>query len=139
MKKTFRTVALLSVLGIAAMSCQKEVVFEKPLMTVANVASTYSVNYTVDGTSFNTNLTTDEEWLAFLNQLFVWAEEGRSVDFSNAESFVASKQVRDVVTYKTRDRQDAKSWANAMSKEGYSVHIDFDSNTGVYTCIATKR
>ena len=45
---------------------------------------------------------------------------------------------KDVITYVTKSHDDAVSWANEMSNAGYEVSIDYNKETGVYTCIAFK-
>ena len=65
--------------------------------------------------------------------------EGRTVRIFNAKGPICTWQSRDIVTYETRDGKDAESWAISMRKAGYSVNIDFDSDTGIYTCTAMKR
>ena len=54
-KRTIRTVALLTVLGMTAVSCQKEPVVE-PQGTVAEIGTVYTVRYAVDGVTYSTTL-----------------------------------------------------------------------------------
>lgn len=137
MKKTIRTIALIAVLGMAATGCQKEQMMET-MVVVTNDESYLRITYMVDGECCLATFDSDEEWQAFLNRLFGWAEEGRSVCFCNAGATTSAKQNREIVTYTTRDESDAFLWADNMRKDGYKVYISFDSETGVYTCTAIK-
>ena len=137
MKKVIRTVALITVLGMVATGCQKET-FADWQANIVMPSETLNVVYTVDRTTYSASFGNELEWLAFLDRLFALAEEGRSVSFRDAGSPVNAKQNREVVTYTTRDKSDAEKWADVMQKKGYDVSIDFDANTGVYTCTAVK-
>ena len=68
--------------------------------------------------------------------MFALAESGHRVGFrlENASSQVAF--TKDVVTYTTTNHDDAYKWAEIMGGKGYSVTIEYDPRTGVYTCTA---
>ena len=137
MKKTIRTVALLAVLSLVAVGCQKES-FNDSQTQVVMPSDTHDVVYTVDGVSYTASFSSEAEWQAFLDRLFALAEEGRSVSFRNAGSPVSTKENREIVTYSTRDKIEAEAWADAMEKNGFRVFIDFDEPTGTYNCTAIK-
>lgn len=136
MKKIFKTVALLTALSMVAAGCQKEPMLN-PQTTTINEGTAINVTYMVDGRTNQASFSSDDDWHAFLDLLFTWAEEGRDVSFGSVESYANNvKKDRKVVTYTTENKKDAEEWASAMEKEGYYVHIDFDETTGIYTCIA---
>ncbi len=138
MKKTLKTIAFLAVLSVAATGCQKEELIS-PTAFEETIGTTLTVVYTVDGVSSTTTFDNEAAWLEFLDYLVALAEEGHSVSFRDSHSNqTASSLSKDVVTYTTRSRDDAKTWADGMTKQGYTVDIDYDSTTGIYTCIATK-
>lgn len=137
MRKTFTTIALFAVLGTLAVSCQKENIIDETSI-VAESGKVYTVSYTVDGVTHQLTLVGDNAWHDFLNRMFALAEEGYEVSFRNEETALRIVSAKEVVTYSTKNRDEAFSWAEAMIDEGYSVTINFDRKTGVYTCEAVK-
>ena len=138
MKRIIRTVALLTVLGMTAVSCQKEPVVE-PQGTVAEIGTVYTVRYAVDGVTHSTTLYGETAWQEFLNRMFALAEQGHRVSFVNKEassSIVAAK--REVVTFVTHNQQEAQSWAAAMYGQGFEVTVEYNPRTGLYTCTAVR-
>lgn len=134
MKKVIKTIALLTIMGMTATSCQKENIVD-PQGTVANV-TLKTVYYTVDGVTSQATFVSEESWNEFLDWLVTLAEEGHRVSFRNANQERSLR--KDVVTYTTKSHDDAVNWAYQMEKAGYSVAIDYDQATGVYTCVAIK-
>lgn len=137
MRKTFTTIALFAVLGTLAVSCQKENIIDETSIVAEN-GKVYTVSYTVNGVTHQLTLVGDNAWHDFLNRMFVLAEEGHEVTFRNEETASRIVSAKEVVTYSTKNRDEAFSWAEAMIDEGYSVTISFDKKTGVYTCEALK-
>ena len=134
MKKTLKTVALLSVMSLTAVSCQKETLIT-PQGIFENV-STYTLCYTIDGETSQITLVGEVAWNEFVERLIALAEEGHSVSFrQNNQTRSMSKEK---VIYTTHDHDDAVAWAVGMAKQGYEVTIDFDEATHTYTCIAIK-
>ena len=137
MKKVFRTIALVSIIGLTATSCQKEsATFSQE--STEQIGNNHTVMYSVDGISQCATFTSEEEWLEFLQQLFIWAEEGHQVSFRNAESFNSVTPSKEKVVFTTHSKTEAETWAFEMEKNGYDVTVSYDSNTGIYTCIAIK-
>ena len=136
MKLKFRTVALLAVLSIAAVSCEKENIVDNAA-TTGEVASMQMVTYTVDGVTSQVVVLSEDAWNDFLDWMFALAEEGHRVSFRRG---VASERIaaKETITYTTSDQQDAYMWANQMVSQGYLVTVDYDKKTGIYTCIAIK-
>ena len=72
--KQLRNIALLIVLGLAAVSCTKE-------NTNGNnyaITPFQSATYVVDGRQYYDNPQTDEEWAAFFDRMLALAKEGES-------------------------------------------------------------
>lgn len=137
MRKTFTTIALFAVLGTLAVSCQKENINDE-ISIVAENDTVYTVSYSVDGVTYQITLTGDDAWHDFMNRMFALAEEGHVVSFRNEETASSIVSAKEVVTYSTKNRDEAFSWAETMAYEGYTVTINFDKKTGVYTCEAVK-
>lgn len=137
MRKTFTTIALFAVLGTLAVSCQKENINDETSIVAEN-DTVYTVSYSVDGVTYQITLTGDDAWHDFMNRMFALAEEGHEVSFRNEETASSIVSAKEVVTYSTKNRDEAFSWAETMAYEGYTVTISFDKKTGVYTCEAVK-
>ena len=137
MRKTFTTIALFAMLGTLAVSCQKENIIDETSIVVEN-GKVYTVSYTVNGVTHQLTLVGDDAWHDFLNRMFALVEEGHEVSFRNDETASRIVSAKEVVTYSTKNRDEAFSWAEAMAEDGYSVTISFDKKTGVYTCEALK-
>ncbi|MBQ6238057.1 MAG: hypothetical protein IJK07_07550 [Bacteroidales bacterium] len=137
MKKTFITLALLAVLGTLAVSCQKENIIDETSIVEEN-AKIYTVSYSVDGVNHQITLIGDEAWHDFLNRMFALVEEGHKVSFRNEERASRVASSKESVTYTTTNREEAYTWAEKMTNEGYTVIVSFDKKTGVYTCDAIK-
>ena len=136
MKKTFKTFALASVLGILAVGCQKEDIVLTG-NTTTEIAATQTVGYSVNGVYGESSIDDNFDWDAFLDRMMALAREGYNiVIFSGNHSAGAS--TKDVVTFTTTDEDEAKAWAKDMMNQGYDVQITYDDKTGIWTCIAIK-
>ena len=134
MKKVFRTVALIALMGLTATGCQKESMVEQQ-NSIADI-SFKSVYYTIDGMTTQASFVSEESWNEFLDWLVTLSEEGHRVSFRSANQERSVK--KDVVTYTTKSHDEAVAWADQMVKAGYEVIIEHDPTTGVYTCTAIK-
>ena len=131
-----KLVALLAVLGLATVGCSKEnLVNDNDNVVVATI--TQSASYTVDGIHYYSNPMNDDEWSAFLDQMFALAEEGHAVQFWRNDN-QRGNAAKEVVTFTTTDVNKAKKWAADKIEEGYAVSISYNQQTGEYTCIAIK-
>ena len=142
MKKTIITVALLAVLTSLAVSCQKEeadITSATPSTVIAENDTLRTVVYTIDGVSYRLTLVGDQAWHDFLSRMFALAEEGHSVTFFNEEAASRVLPSKVVETHSTSEKEDAYQWSEQKVKEGYTVTIVFDEETGIYTCYAFKR
>ena len=142
MRKTIITVALLAVLTSLAVSCQKEeadITYATPSTVIAENDTLRTVVYTIDGVSYRLTLVGDQAWHDFLSRMFALAEEGHSVTFFNEEAASRVLPSKEVETHSTSNKEDAYQWSEQKVKEGYTVTIVFDEETGIYTCYAFKQ
>ncbi|MBQ1408473.1 MAG: hypothetical protein IIY87_01810 [Bacteroidales bacterium] len=137
MKRVFTTVALLAVLGTLAVSCQKEFC-DNQTTNVAENAVIHYVQYSINGVSYRMTLVGDEAWQAFLERMLALATEGNTITFRDESVSSQIAQTKDVVTYTTTNGDDAIEWADKMAQLGYTVTIEYDKRTGIYTCTAFK-
>lgn len=137
MRKTITTIALIAVLGTMAASCQKESPINQASI-VSESCTTYTVQYTIDGVSHTVTLIGEDTWHDFLNRMFALAEEGHVVSFRNVESSPTAISAKETIKHTTTSKEEAYAWGESMGKSGYLVTIEYDKETGVYTCYAIK-
>ena len=139
MKKEFKTMALFAVLSMMAVGCQKESVEPIEATSVASETNTlYRVCYAIDGVTHHITLNGEEARKDFIYQMLALAERGCSVTFFDESRVSQNPASKEKVVYTTPDKNDAYAWANNMMAQGYTVSIQQDSTTGIFTCIAIK-
>ena len=135
MKKVkLRLFVFLSLFGCMTTSCTKEELTEKPSAVVA----AQSVTYVVDGRQYYANPQTEEEWTAFFDRMLALAEEGHTVQFWRNRASRQLAASKEVVTFKTKDKNQALEWIQEKEDEGYIVSLSYNPQTGEYTCTAIK-
>ena len=137
MKKVIKTLALCTVLGVTAVSCQKEPVASTQ-NTETKAEAMYVVNYAVDGTLYTVSLYSENEMDALFLQLTALARQGSRVVVLDENARARTMSSKEVLTYTTTSETDAANWANEKTKEGYEVTIVYNDRTGIYTCTAVK-
>ena len=137
MKRTIKTVALLAVLSVAAVGCQKETI-EVPQAGIEESGTVYTVRYVINGITHTETLLGEKAWADFLERMLALAEEGYRVTMSSGYGTAQYSDAKDVVTYRTKDKKEAYNWVETMVEDGYTVTITFNPQTGVYTCVAVK-
>ena len=88
--------ALCTVLGTLAVSCQKENIVE-PNATEAQACTVRAVSYTIDGVEHLAVLHGDEEWDAFLSWMLALSKEGRQVYFRNLNATGTTAQTKEAI------------------------------------------
>ena len=129
--------ALLAVLSVAAISCQKETMVE-PQNVVAEDVTVYTVSYTINGITHTERLNTSAEYDALLLQLFALAREGYEVEIVGGDAARNEAMAKEVITFKTKKEEEATAWTKQKVDEGYTVQVTFNQATGEYTCIAYR-
>ncbi len=137
MKKNLLLVALMTVLVMMTVGCQKEK-FKETETTVKQNSELRIVDYTIDKTVYHTILYTEAQWEEFLNNMITLSEQGHEVCFVKNSVVTMDSAAKDYLTTTATTRQEAKAWAEMKVNEGYTVAISYNSNTGKYTCIAYK-
>ena len=127
----------MAVLGTVAVSCQKENIVDETRMAVREGA-VYKVSYSVDGVSHSITLIGEDSWRGFLRRMLALAEEGHRISIRNEEAAARVASAKDVVTFVTTNQDEAISWAETMTGNGYTVYIEYDKDSGKYTCTAIK-
>ena len=137
MNKTLKKVALLAVLSMAAVGCQKETMVDSQA-GVETSGTVYTVRYSVNGVTYTETIIGEQAWADFLQRMLALAEEGYSVTVSNNGTTTQYSMSKEVVTYTTTNKPAAYEWLNKMVAQGYEVTITYNPQTGVYTCIAVR-
>ena len=138
MNKTIKKVALLAVLSVAAVGCQKETITVNPPTGVEASSTVYMVRYSVNGVMHTETLIGEQAWADFLQRMLALAEEGYRVTVSrnvNQAQYPISKEVE---TFKTKKKAEAYAWAEQKINEGYLVTIEFNTQTNEYICTAVR-
>lgn len=137
MNRKIITIAAIAMMATLATSCQKENLENGMSMTEAVQGNEVSVvQFTLDGTDYRITLHNEEERMSFIHTLVALAKEGHDVYFFDSRASSQNIATKDVVTYVTSDEDDATAWANKMMLNGYHVHITYDEDKGLYTCVA---
>ena len=133
-KKIIKIASLCAVLSLTTISCQKEPMFDST-MQQTDVSIMYTIGYTINGVSHITTFNSEEAYYQFLQYLFAMAREGYTVSFrNNAQQQTSSSKER--VVFTTNNESEAIAWGKKMSDAGYTVSIEYNQETGIYTCIA---
>ena len=138
MNKSIKTVALLAVLSVAAVGCQKETITVEPQTGVEASSTVYMVRYSVNGVMHTETLIGEQAWADFLQRMLALAEEGYRVTMSKSANTALYSESKEVVTYTTKDKKAAQLWITQKLEEGYEVTMDYNQQTGEYTCIAVR-
>ena len=137
-KKTTKLMALLAVLSVAAVSCQKEnLVPSTPAEVITDNQAVYIYQYEVNGIRSRITLRGEAERADFINRMLALAQEGNTVSFFDETQYTQNFTKEDV-TYTTKDKEDALNWASGMLDLGYTVTIEYDKNKGIYNCTASR-
>ena len=139
MNKVIKTVALVATLSLVCIGCQKEETAQVNVeQTAPEVGSVYRMTYIVDGKTCHVTLYGEEAHDEFIYQMLALAEQGHKVTFFDESKVSQQAAAKDVVTYSTKKKEEAYNWAHDMEQQGYEVTIQYDTQTGVYNCIAYK-
>ena len=137
MKKVIRTIAFIVALNLTMVSCQKEQIVNQQ-STIAEINTMYTVWYAVDGVPHNVTLSGEQAWQDFLEWMVALSEEGHRVSFRNESVYGKIICAKERVVFTTMSSTDAVVWARYMTDQGYVVSVEYNQNTGVYTCVAVR-
>ncbi len=131
MKRKIRTCAMMAILSLSMAGCQKDnLMFDK-----TDVNSNIPMRYSVSGTVYTTFLSDESELDSFIDRVFAIVNDGYTVTIiGNGQRSIKEKKE---ITFTTTIESEAKAWAASMTLLGYSVQVNYNKSTGVYTCIAT--
>ncbi|MBR3784210.1 MAG: hypothetical protein IKJ78_07115 [Bacteroidales bacterium] len=142
MKKTIRTIMIITLMSVAVAGCQKESVVITNNDVVDNAENNnvkHSVVYSVNGEKGRIEIEGNNAWFAFLQRMVCLAEQGYTVTICNVNNPRQENWAKEVVTYTTSDKDAAVSWADDMSAKGYTVVIYYDDTNNVFVCTAEHK
>ena len=101
------------------------------------VAIDREIVYTVNQHESHRTLTTEAEWDAMLESFCEQAMNGGEVTFFNMNQLTyaygtGKSAPKESSTISTADRNEIKRWMKAMEKEGRTVIVTYDYNTGTW-------
>lgn len=129
MKKIATVLALVSLLGVLAVSCQKETT-GNPLPAVVIRTVDYCIG---DNAPQQTVLHGDVQWQSFLAAIFDSVDRGYRVSLIHGGA-----AAKEAVTFSTTVKADAIAWVDSMYNAGYDVTLWYDDTTGQYNAVAQK-
>lgn len=93
--------------------------------------------YAVGADEHRTELKNDTEWDALLDTFCDYARQGQDVTFYNmsTQPFHSAKEtgtIKDATTFSTSNRAEMKQWMKDMEKQGKTVNVTYDSNSGTW-------
>ena len=139
MKKHFRKVATVAMFASLMAACQKDIVVVNKANSDMQVVGQKKLSYCVDGVRTSYVLSNEADLRAFMQEMLLIAESGIPVVIYGESGNTFSIGSKEVVTYSTSDKDDATTWCKKMVNDGYDVLIEYDTNTGLFVCTATKK
>ena len=124
-------------LGLLAASCQKEQMLN-PQVTTVETDAVFQMGYTVDGVHYSVMLHGDDELDLLLRQLNALARQGHQVVITGNNALTSIVSTKEVLTFSTSNEEEIIAWEIARLKEGYSVTIEYNPRTGVFTGTAIR-
>lgn len=139
MKKKMIPAAILAVLSMMTVSCQKENAMEILSETsVLEVGTVYTVQYAVNGVLHSVTIHDVTEEQALMKYLMALAREGYEVNVSQDGTNSRPLVTKETLVYTTKSEEDAIAWSLERIHEGYKVTCGYDPKTEEYICIATR-
>lgn len=96
--------------------------------------------YSVNSNENRSTLETEAEWDALLEQFCELTRNGNEVLFYNispsSHHDVNKKASKESRTISTTNRNEIKAWMKEMEKEGLTVRVTYDGNTGTWNGVA---
>ena len=130
-KKIF--IIALAATALVFTSCKKD-----PVTQQQNTNNPRVIVYSMGDVEEQTILKNDSEWEALLDTFCTHAQSGEKVSFYNISSLAhfetKSMMVvpKSVSTFSTTNREKMKEWMKQMEKEGKTVNVTYDDNTGTW-------
>ncbi len=93
-----------------------------------------NVGYMICGGESIRTLSTEGEWISFLDGVFNAAENGCGIFFWNSDLSVIQPGTKVIPDYLTSTRDSAISWAERVYTMGQVFFMRYDMNTGIYKC-----
>lgn len=138
MKKITRPVLAILILAAFTISCHKEQTPIPPVQTV-DAAAVRSVYYVVGGELRRVSVAGNAAMYGLLDSLLSLAESGTAVRVGEGGYPDERQYTKETVTFTTPDKKEANEWVDMMLASGYEVSMYFDTETGVFVCIAYKK
>lgn len=132
MKAIYRFALLLTALAFTFAACEKP---DDPINgDNGNItAKERDIIYSVGNNESHRTLTAEAEWDAMLELFCNHALAGEEVTFYNtSQTTYLHSNAKENRTINTTDRNEIKAWMKAMEKEGRTVRITYDDNTGTW-------
>lgn len=137
MKKLIILPTLFAMLTIATVSCQKESLRDQRTHYFKSHGY-HTICYYVNGTVHRCTITSDNDWSSLMEAILSFARQGYTVCMRYDNNNFSNSYVKETIKYTTTNKDDAIKWSQNKIIEGYAVTVNYDEETGEYTCIATR-
>ena len=132
MKHSFRILSLLAAMLMLA-GCEKPEGSNTGVDSDNSALTKRVIVYAVGDSESRLTLETEAEWDAMLEQFCNQAVEGEAVTFFNIETSHAPViQTKEAPAITTTNRDDLKQWMKQKEKEGLTVRVTYDNQTGTW-------
>ena len=142
-KRLLKSMLLGVALAGTMASCQKDEMKNDILvyheMSQKNLAQVNpKLSYKIDGVEYSRYFASQDELNEFISYLIGLTREGHIIVIGGDENPSLAPEATDKRTFKTTDEAEMEEWAFKMRNKGYTVKVQFDEGTGLYTGTATK-
>lgn len=137
MRKAIILPTLFAMLTIATVSCQKESLRDQRAHYFKSHGH-HTICYYVNGIAYRCTITSDNDWTSLMSVIFSFARQGYTVSMMFENNNFSNNYVKETIKYTTKKKEEAIDWSQNKIIEGYAVTINFNEETGEYTCIAVK-
>ncbi len=137
MKNTIKLTLILTMLAFTFAACEKP---DNPINgenQTDNTIKERDIVYAVGNNESRQTVETETAWDALLDQLCDQALSGNEVTFYNVSQTTylqnnAKGADKDNRTINTTSRDEMKAWMKEMEKEGRTVRVTYDNNSGMW-------
>lgn len=135
MKRKLRQIGAFLAITIMMAGCQKEEIIESINYDYAN-GPKYNITYRIGDISQAKTLHGEEEYEALLDSLIQQAMAGDVVWVSAIGNANPEDNPQEPIVFCTYNEREARQWVLEMISRGFSVSIEYNEATRLYTCTA---
>ncbi len=97
-----------------------------------------TLTYWINGVEYQMEFSSLEEMQNYISYLLELTRQGYVITIKGSDNPSMAPAQNDKLTFETKDEVEMEEWAFKMRNKGYTVKVQFDEGTGLYTGTATK-